>query len=95
MENILDKNNAAHIRSYEGIRDIIFKKKKGKHQVKNVAANNVQYQPQQVNHNVQKPTQNNPSSSQKQKGKAKFRDINTYQVKQKQKEGKFLLLLLI
>lgn len=84
MENILDKNNTAHIKSYEGIRDIIFKKKKGKQHTKNAVANNV-HQAQQVN--VQRSMQPNSSGSQKSKGKAKFRDINTYQVKQKEKEG--------
>ncbi|KAJ8955758.1 hypothetical protein NQ318_008632 [Aromia moschata] len=30
MENILDKNNSAHLRSYHGIKDIIFGRKNQK-----------------------------------------------------------------
>lgn len=94
MENILDRNNSAHIRSYEGIRDIIFKKKKGKKDFRNNASSNIsQNQTQQPSHNVQKSNQSNPSVTHVKKGKAKFKDINTYQEKKKQKEGLLLQFL--
>lgn len=87
MENILDRNNSAHIRSYEGIRDIIFKKKKGKKDFKNESSTVKQNQAQHSSNKVQKSNQNTPSVSHMKKGKAKFKDINTYQEKKKQKEG--------
>lgn len=86
MENILDRNNSAHVRSYEGIRDIIFKKKKTTNNQKKAPHSNNSSQIQQVN-NAPKSSQNNPSVVHIKKGKTKFKDINTYQVKKKQKEG--------
>lgn len=79
MENILNKHNTAHLESYEGIRNIIFGKRSKPivHQTSNVNTNS----------GTQKFTPKN-SSNQIKKGKPRFRDINTYQVKKKQKEGK-------
>lgn len=91
MENILDRNNSAHVRSYEGIRDIIFMRKTGKNQQRN--------RPNSGANKVQQPKNNVPSNQsnatmpQHKKGKSKFKDINTYEVKKKQKEGSFLTSL--
>lgn len=86
MENILDKKNSTHIRSYEGIRDILFKRKKGNKYSKITSVNSVQNEKQQPNRSVQTLRENNPSVSNK-KGKPKFHDLNTYTFQKKQKEG--------
>lgn len=85
MENILDRNNSAHIRSYEGIRDIIFKRKTGKNQQRNTPNSGANHKVQQPKNNI--PSNQNNAMPQPKKGKSKFKDINTYQVKKKQKEG--------
>lgn len=109
MENILDRNNSAHIRSYEGIRDLLFKKKKGKNQQKNIVQNNGQKQVQHHHYNQKSSPQNISSNQQRsqsppfnqkisvthvKKAKAKFKDINSYQEKKKQKEGNGILYVI-
>lgn len=81
MENILNKNNTAHLESYKGIRNIIF----GRRSKPIVSATS----DVNTNQRSQKSTPNNvksPSVNTK-KGRTKFHDINKYQVKKKQKEG--------
>ncbi|KAJ8924475.1 hypothetical protein NQ315_007272 [Exocentrus adspersus] len=73
MENILDKNNSAHMRSYNGIKNIIL----GIKSETSIA----QPQPEKQ----QSSKQQNQSTK---KGKTKFRDINTYKAKKKEKEGR-------
>ncbi|CAG9857807.1 unnamed protein product [Phyllotreta striolata] len=72
MENVVDKTNAAHLNSYEGIKNILFSSKQ-----------NIPSVPVPSNSNTakQKPAPNK-------KSKTKFKDINTYQEKKKQKEGR-------
>ncbi|XP_028137545.1 activating signal cointegrator 1 [Diabrotica virgifera virgifera] len=62
MENIIDRSNLAHKNSYDGIRNIIFRKTAEK----------------------EKPEITNANK----KGKKKFKDINVYQEKKKEKEGR-------
>lgn len=76
MENILDKNNSAHIRSYEGIKNIILGNRNNLKSFSNV--------PQKTDNSSD--NQSRPSQQPK-KGKTKFKDINTYQAKKKEKDG--------
>ncbi|CAH1108679.1 unnamed protein product [Psylliodes chrysocephalus] len=77
MDNILDKNNASHINSFEGIKGILFGKKQ-----KNKSFNNNPSSSNNSNNN------NQQKSNLQKKGKTKFKDINIFQEKKKQKEGR-------
>nr|XP_023018636.1 activating signal cointegrator 1 [Leptinotarsa decemlineata] len=77
MENILDKNNSGHRTSYEGIRNIIFGKRNSSNKEVNSARNAAS-----SSNNRKQPT------SGSKKTKPKFKDINTYQAKKKEKEGR-------
>lgn len=63
------------MRSYEGIKNIILGNK-------NSNKNANKFFSQRADNSTQ-----NRSAQQQKKGKTKFRDINTYQVKKKEKEG--------
>lgn len=75
IENILDKNNSAHMRAYEGIKNILLGNKNT-----NKSSNKTSSQ-KADNSSHNRPTQ------QHKKGKTKFKDINTYQAKKKEKDG--------
>ncbi|CAG9821491.1 unnamed protein product [Phaedon cochleariae] len=81
MENILDRSKSSHITAFEGIRNIIFRKQQGSKK------------PSSSTGAIPKNTGNQNSSRQNsissgKKGKTKFKDINTYEIKKKEKEGK-------
>ncbi|XP_018568007.1 activating signal cointegrator 1 [Anoplophora glabripennis] len=77
MENILDKNNSAHMRSYEGIKNIILGYKNNEKNSNNA--------PQKTDSRFDSQSR---STQHQKKGKTKFRDINTYQAKKKEKDGR-------
>ncbi|KAF7284000.1 hypothetical protein GWI33_022817 [Rhynchophorus ferrugineus] len=82
MENIVNKNNIAHVNAYNAIKFAIFGDKlKKKHIQKPVVNQQKQIKPEQI-------PQDNQNSNKK--GKKKFKDINTFQEKKKQKEGRQL-----
>ncbi|KAG5879979.1 hypothetical protein JTB14_030476 [Gonioctena quinquepunctata] len=77
MENILDKRNSAHLTSFESIRRIIFGKQSNTN----------------PNDKVETKTSGTRDSrkqglSGSKKRKTKFKDINSYQTKKKEKEGR-------
>lgn len=74
MENILDKNNTSHVTSYEAICNILF----GHNRVANKNQNGSAMPPKSAEKN---------NKANKQKGKKRFSDINTFQEKKKQQEG--------
>ncbi|KAJ8964919.1 hypothetical protein NQ314_004526 [Rhamnusium bicolor] len=76
MENILDKNNSAHLRSYNGIKDIIFGNGS------NIKSNT------SINSQKSSYSKNQTQPAVHKKGKTKFKDINTYQAKKKEKDGR-------
>lgn len=87
MENILNKHNSAHLESYAAISSIIFGHRL---KAKRAATSSNSQEVSTTNANATKSYPNNvkQSSNVQKKGKTKFRDINTYQAKKKQKEGK-------
>ncbi|CAG9839438.1 unnamed protein product [Diabrotica balteata] len=62
MENIIDRSNLGHKNSYDGIRNIIFRKNAEKEKIETTNTNK--------------------------KSKKKFKDINVYQEKKKEKQGR-------
>lgn len=90
MENIVNKNNTAHINAYNGIKYAIFGDKLRK---KNVLS----FVPKQQNHTTKSEQIRQDNQHSSKKGKKKFKDINTFQEKKKQREGKkikaYLLLI--
>lgn len=75
MENILDKNNVSHITSYESICRLLFGNKSSK---KNNSKSVIPSQNQEKSNKSNRP----------QKGKKRFSNINTFQEKKKQQEGR-------
>ncbi|XP_063921558.1 activating signal cointegrator 1-like [Zophobas morio] len=76
MENIIDKNNVSHVSSYEGICKILFGNKSP---TKSNAESRVVPRHQE---------KSSSKANRYQKGKKKFSDINTFQEKKKQQEGR-------
>ncbi|XP_044266046.1 activating signal cointegrator 1 [Tribolium madens] len=75
MENIIDKNNSGHVTSYEGICNILF----GSNKTSKKSHSETMVTPKGQEKN---------NKAIKQKGKKRFSDINTYQEKKKQQEGR-------
>ncbi|EFA06844.2 Activating signal cointegrator 1-like Protein [Tribolium castaneum] len=75
MENIIDKNNTGHVTSYEGICNILFGSNKASKKSHSEAM-------------VASKSQEKNNKAMKQKGKKRFSDINAFQEKKKQQEGR-------
>lgn len=87
MENIVQKQNSAHVHAYNAIKYILFGNKlKKKETVQQVLPNNVS-KSAGISSQLAEQRKDNQAGNYGKKGKKKFRDIKDFQEKKKEKEG--------